>query len=145
MRSENAERPAVRCIAWLDDWVLLYTLLSDSIPKTLRCGDCAADDKLARNLLVQVSLAVRTARRALADKTANGQLDVFAARLTRHANKRGVQRTATTARIALHTLRQLSELIVECGHNVESSNENKMSDGWRDGASLRVEGGISSM
>ena len=31
----------------------------------------------------------------------------------------------------------------ECTSNAHSSNENKMSDGWREGASLRIEGGIS--
>jgi hypothetical protein len=33
--------------------------------------------------------------------------------------------------------------IVELAVVAHSPNENKMSDGWREGASLRVEGGIS--
>lgn len=123
MKSENAERPAVRSIAWLDDWCTLHALLAEGIPKALSRGTGASDDKLSRDILVQVSLAVRTARRTLSEKPANRQLRVLAARLARHANKRGIQRPATTTGVALHALRQLTELIIECGHSVESSNE----------------------
>jgi hypothetical protein len=36
------------------------------------------------------------------------------------------------------------EMEVMATHCALPPNENKMSDGWQDGASLRVEGGISS-
>jgi hypothetical protein len=54
-----------------------------------------------------------------------------------------IGRNALGCRSALQRLVGLLTIVVVFMWFLRS-NENKMSDGWRDGASLRVEGGISS-